>query len=495
MPKSVRKLKGMTVLSDALKNKKLLGESVAWSWLKSDNAPAALAILDYHLGGKMRQIEVEELFELLENNLDELRDYGFDMPRSAQSYCADWRKAGILIRRPDAKTRSETFELSAGALFAIQFVKDLLSPRQTVTQSRLTTIIERLESLVNDTDPNIEKRKEYLLARKKKIEDELEKLKGGDVDLLEDRSALERAEDIISLAKTIPADFAHVRMRFEEINQDLRVDILNEQGDNSDILTNVFRGIDLLEESSEGKSFSAFYSLLLDPESSASFESDINQALSRPFAEHLTDEQHKFLRGLFTAMRDQSYEINDTLTSFARSLRRFVQSKEYQKERKIKELLESALKKAQEASDKIKLYDKIGFHAQLSSAQIRGVGAINLHNPGDSKVLQEITMHTEEVLDLGKLIETTRQTDIDFVELTKNINLSVGEYGRCSVGDVLERYPATQGIASVIGLLLLAGKHGIRDDTNLKEMISWNSKSGVLRHSKIAKYVFIGAID
>ena len=125
----------MTVLRAALTASRLLSEDPAWRLLRANNAAVAVAVLSKHLGGEQRRLAAPELFEQVEEDLEELRGNGFDLPQTAQAYCTAWRNDGILIRRTAEGSREETFELSLGSLQAIRFVTELSEPRQAVTGS------------------------------------------------------------------------------------------------------------------------------------------------------------------------------------------------------------------------------------------------------------------------------------------------------------------------------------------------------------------------
>ena len=62
------------------------------------------------------------------------------------------------------------------------------------------------------------------------------------------------------------------------------------------------------------------------------------------------------------------------------------------------------------------------------------------------------------------------------------------DIGRVSVGEVLERFPATQGVASVIGLMMLADEQGTLDSGT--ERITWRTAAGGERHATIQRYEF-----
>lgn len=181
------------------------------------------------------------LHEAVDADLEDLRAHGFELPRTAVAYCADWLAAGYLVRRP-GESREEHYELSDGALAAIRFVEELTDPRPSVTESRLATIVERIHRLAVDTDPDVTRRIAALTAERDRIDAQIAALAAGDVDELPEERAVERAIDILSLAAEIPEDFARVRTSLGQLNRDLRRQLVEEPGSRGTVLEDVFRG-------------------------------------------------------------------------------------------------------------------------------------------------------------------------------------------------------------------------------------------------------------
>ncbi len=179
--------------------------------LRARNADTAVAILGNHLAGEERRLVAPVLFEEVDADLEELRAEGFDLPQTAQAYCTEWRNQQILIRRSAEESREETFELSPGALTAIRFVTDLAEPRQSVTESRLATIQDRLRELARDTDPDAASRLQALYTERDRIQAEIDRVESGEIDVLAPDRALERIRDILGLVEEVPADVARVR--------------------------------------------------------------------------------------------------------------------------------------------------------------------------------------------------------------------------------------------------------------------------------------------
>lgn len=125
----------MSVVPNVISYSKLKDDHVAWKLLHAQNAPYIIAILDEHLGGEVNRRTVSEMNELVDFDLQELSERILEMPlaRSGKDYLEQWRRDGYLLRKPNADTRQETYELSGGALAAIGFVKGLAQPHRAAT--------------------------------------------------------------------------------------------------------------------------------------------------------------------------------------------------------------------------------------------------------------------------------------------------------------------------------------------------------------------------
>ncbi len=464
----------MTVVRTALGARKLISDNPALALLRQQNAPVAVAILGEHLAGERRELPASDLFEAVEADLTELRDMGqFDLPQTAVQYVRTWLSAGFLIRRTGV-AREELYALSEGALSAIRFVQDLASPRTTVTESRLSTIVERVHRLTVDTDPDTTRRIEALRAEREKIDAQIARLQAGEDDTIPEDKAAEQAADALSLAAELPEDFARLRTELEEINRRLRAQLIEDPESRGTVLDDIFAGVDVLAQSEAGKSFSAFYSLVLDPERTAALEDDVDQLLSRPFARRLTPGQRYSLRRLLPAMQDSSAEIHQVMTSLSRSLRRFVQSEELAEDRRVNDLIRQALTEANAVfAAGTPPFRKMKTQLNLTSVPVTNFTGMRLHNPADSASAEEVQTVEAPEADLAALQQQVREAEIDREELVANVNAVLGEYGASTIGEVLRHYPATQGAASVVGLLVLAEEQATRTEAGRTETVTW----------------------
>ncbi|MFH5823721.1 DUF3375 domain-containing protein [Georgenia sp. AZ-5] len=480
------------MLRTALAAQRLSEASPAWSLLRAQHAGPVVAMLGAHLAGDEKRLPAPVLFERLEEDLAVLRDHGFDLPRTAQAYCATWRDAGFLIRRAAEGAREETFELSAGALTAIRFVTQLIDPPQSVTESRLSTILERVRELAVLTDPDATSRLAALQEQRDRLDAEIARVSAGDFEVLAPERAVERARDILTLAEELPADFARVRSEMEQLNRSLRERLIEQADSRGTVLDDIFRGVDHLAESDAGRSFTGFYSLILDAERSTAFEDDVAGLLDRPFAAELAPAQARVLRRMLPSLQDRSAEVHDVMTAFSRSLRRFVQSQEFQEDRRINRLLREALRDAMGLPDSVPPYQRTTLRLDLAAVPLDSVAVLRLHNPADSETTTDVTTREAPPVDVAALRELSRAAEIDMAELTGNVNDVLARRGPVTIAEVLAERPATQGVASVVGLLVLAEQHAAALDGG--ETVRWTSTTGVPRTGTVPLYLFEEAL-
>ncbi|MGC0252222.1 DUF3375 domain-containing protein [Pseudactinotalea sp. Z1748] len=482
----------MSTLSTAFAAQRLSAKDPAWTLLRAQHAAVAIAILGEHLGGQDQRLPAPVLFSRVDEDLAVLRDHGFDLPQTAQQYCASWRESGFLIRRAAEATRDEFFELSEGALTAIRFVTQLTDRSQTVTESRLTTILQRVRELAVETDPDAASRLRALREQRDRLEAQIERVAAGDFEVLQTDRALERTRDILALTEELPADFARVRTEMEQLNRSLREKLIEQESSRGAVLEDIFRGVDHLAASEAGRTFTGFYSLILDPERSAELEAHLAELLERPFAEEIPARQTRRLRRMLPSLQDASGEIHQVMTAFSRSLRRFVQSQELAQDRRIHRLLRQTLRTAMDLSDTVRPFHRVGPDLDLTSVPMASVGALRLHNPADSEVTEDVTTVEAAPVDVAALRELARTSEIDMKELTDNVAAVLAEAGPSTIGEVLAARPATQGVASVVGLLVLAEQHGT--EVGGAERVTWTAATGVARVGTVPVYLFTAPV-
>ena len=124
----------------------------------------------------------------------------------------------------------------------------------------------------------------------------------------------------------------------------------------------------------------------------------------------------------------------------------------------------------------------------LTGVSLASVGSWRPHNPAEAAVEEEIVRNDVADLDLEAVRAIVRASEIDMVELERAVDAAVARRGVATVAQVLEDSPATQGLASVIGLLLLVRRRGQAADG--VERVTWTSKAGRQRAADVPRLLF-----
>lgn len=465
-------------------------QDVAWRLLRADLAPVVVAVLGEHLTGDERVRPAHALYQLMEADFQDLRAAGFGIPREPQAYCAEWTRDGYLNRRPTAESRDETFELTPGALDAIRFLQDRQNPRTTTTESRLTTIAQQVRALAQETNPDAAQRLAGLRAERDRLDVQIARLDSGRGEPLDQDRARERLHELLALARELPHDFTRVRWELEHLHRDLMNELLERSGSRGDVLDDLFAGVDRLEASDAGRTFSAFFDLVLDLERSEEFDENIAQILARPFSRELPRDRQRALSRLMTVLQERGHDVNDVMASLSRGLRRFVQSEEFQQARQLNVALQRASRTARDLVGTVRPYRKLGVGLALTSSELVQVSTWSLHNPADS-ITPPLVDDDDALPDIdpAALRAMARATEIDFEELTGAINEVVSARGHATIAEVLDHHSATQGLASVVGLLVIAQDHAVPLE-GVPEPVAWTGEDGTDRRATVPRHLF-----
>jgi hypothetical protein len=440
----------------ALRN---LREQPLWRLMAADKAPVVLAILQGLLMDTEKTLPSSILHERLTRDLDQLRAAGEVLPQTAQGYLADWLAQGWLTRRFPAGASEEEYELATDTASALRFVSGMLKPRTTATESRLATVIAQLTRLAEETDANPKSRVAALLAERERIDREIEAVERGATKPLPADRALERAREVIALADELAGDFHSVRDEFDKLNRSLRQSLLENEGSRGDVLESM---------------------LLMEA---------LDEIASRPFARQLESQERKFLLNLTGTLMNEGGGVHDVLQHFARSLKSFVQSREFLEHRRLHSLLAQAQQAALGAKDLVRPNQSLGYELTLTSSQIRSASQWLMHDPEQRFVNAMMADAPPPDISLDMVSELVRQSEIDFRTLKQHIRSLLEADTQVSIGQLVAAYPVEQGLGSVVGYVALGAKYG--ETTSDTEIVQWVGDDNVARRARIPTIFFL----
>lgn len=458
----------MGITSSVLRYQRLQKEAPEWSLLRARTAGLIVAVVRDYFPPERRIRPAAEVIAELDQDLEQLRETAAEFESTATAYVTSWVGAGYLIRRPGATRGSETLAPSAAALNAAAMVSGVESPQRAASASRLGSIASNLIALQRDSDPNSATRLALLEAERDAIEQRIAEVRTGKFAVLDPDTAKERVAETLGLAQEVPVDFARVRSTIEGLSRELRAKILDDTAEGGATLGNVFRGVDLLAESEAGRSVNGFYDVILDAEQSTRLHEAITAILSRDFAADLPPQARTDLRTLLSRLEDEAATVRQTMLLLSRSLRHFVLSRQYEEHRRLRQLIQRCQSLAVQVSAHHRPEKPMGLELTRIGMQIRSVAALKLHNPGEGRVSTDFERHDTGAVDFAELAAQARESDIDFDELRTNVITTLRHVdGPVTAAQVLDAHPATQGLASIVGLMVLGAEHGdtAADDT------------------------------
>lgn len=466
-----------------------LRNGALWRLLAADRGPAVIALLQTHLYQGERSLPASIFHERIERELERLRNLGEDWPQTALLYVAGWLADGFLERRLRPGSREEEYELTTSAIEAIRIVSGMAAPHSAATESRLGIVIDSLSRLSDDTDSDQARRTARLRDEHERIAREIAAIESGRFEVMPDGVALERTREIIALADSLASDFRRVRDQFDQLNRELRERIMDTDGNRGEVLDALFSGVDLIAESDAGRTFSAFWRLLTDPVQSSTLDAALDQLMSRSFTASLAPQERRFLLHLTRTLLEQGGQVHEVLQSFARSLKQFVQSREFLEQRRLNQVIREAQRKALLLKEEIRSIDTLNYALNLTSSKLGSLSQWTLYDPVLQALPAQMGDGDEARIDLASVAELVAQSEIDFRSLVEEVRSVLARVSQASIGDILVAYPAAQGLGSVLGLLALGSRHGLVSPET--ERVGWLASDGLQRHAKIPLIYFL----
>ncbi|MDR2387721.1 MAG: DUF3375 domain-containing protein [Deltaproteobacteria bacterium] len=471
-----------------------LKDSALWKLLSADSAPYVIAILQTTLydNPDQRVLKGSEFSFRVGQELAKLREAGFnDLARPAPEYINAWVGYGYLIRRFPQGASEEEYELSAATIDAIRFVANMANQRLIVTESRLALVAEALARLAIDTDPNKERRIERLKAEKERLDREIQATESGQALVLSNEVSMERIREIMAQSLELIDDFRHVLDRFSLLHRDLRqrLLILDDSVGRGDLAQEVLDGIYSIKKSEAGRSFEAFYAMLNNPDRQGSLSQSLEAVFEADYFKILEPQERDFLDNLIGTLLNHSMTVHNRTSALSKSLKNLVQSRTYRERRHLMDLITKAKKEALEAVDQAAPNKALGYKLNLTGVRFSSISQWTMFNPSSVFIGKPMRRADQALIDFEQIAGTIKSTEIDYLALRQAIIEAVKLLTKASIAQVLDLFPATQGLGSVLGLVHLAHRHGQLGQGH--ETVEWDGLDGVHRKARLETWYFL----
>lgn len=462
----------------------------AWKLLMADHAPLIAAFIKKtFIEPNHRQLSQADLTSALEDFLFVLRQTEGEeaFPRSAQTYLDDWASddKGWLRRFYPKGSDEVHYDLMPWVEKAVTWLESLVSQEFVGTESRLRSIFDLLRQMVEGSEADIPSRIAALEAQKAQIEARIELARSGRLEFLDDTAVKDRFFQVSRTARELLGDFREVEYNFRQLDRKVREKITLWEGGKGELLEDFFGERDVIAESDQGKSFTAFWDLLMSPARQEELSGLLARVFELPAVQSLSPDlrlKRVHYDWLFAGEHTQR-----TVAKLSGQLRRYLDDQAFLENRRIMQVIQSI----ETCAIQVKQIPPRGGFMSLD-CPAPGI-ALPMERPLYTFPVKPVITGT---VSLGNGADVPEQilkasVFVDRLRLKGIIRSCLGTRDQVTLREILNQHPLEQGLAELVAYLSLAGEDekAIFDETQ-KEQMTWQDHDGTLRKAKCCKVIF-----
>lgn len=437
----------------------------------------------------MRSMPRQELAAQLDDHLFQLHEAeGQEMyPKTALAYLDDWAsdERGWLRKYYPQGQDEPHYDLTSPAEQAVEWLGSLGQRAFIGTESRLMTVFDLLKQIVDGTELNPRARIEELQRRKAEIDAEIAHIREGHLDLMEPTQVRERFLQMAATARELLADFRALDQNFRTLDRSVREQIATWAGGKGELLQQVFGWRDQIADSDEGRSFRAFWDLLMSP----SRQDELSRLLERvmqlgPIRELEPDGR---IRRIHYDWLEAGEVTQRTVARLSAQLRRYLDDQAWLENRRIMELIRGVEQKALALRGQVP--DRAFASIDEPAPELGLPMERTLYTPAFKADIRNLAMDdTEMDIVTDALYE---QVHVDQARLLTNIRRALQARQQVSLALLLEEHPIEQGLAELATYLKLATQEvpAVIDDERT-EHVHWTDSAGRQRQAALPLVIF-----
>lgn len=465
----------------------------AWKLLQATHAPLTISFLDQvFIQPNERSLSESHLQGKLEDLLFNLRETeGEDaFPQSAAHYLNDWadNDKGWLRKFYPPNSDEAHFDLTPAAEKAIQWLNSLTERQFVGTESRLKTVFDLLQQMLEGVETDKQARLNDLERRKAEIEDEIARVESGDIEIMEETAVRERFQQLSTTARELLSDFREVEQNFRQLDRQAREQITTWEGHKGELLDEIFGERDAIADSDQGRTFRAFWDFLMSPTRQQQLSEGLEQVLQIDAVREMAPDPR--IKRIHYDWLDAGEQTQRTVARLSAQLRRFLDDQAYLENKRIMQLIQSVETHAIALRDE--RLDGTWMALESPKAEINLPMERPLFSPPLRPVLEtEIASGDETVVDPEALFN---QVVVDRGRLQSAIARELRQHGQVSLADVIASHPLQVGLAELVTYLSLAGDDARASfDETQPQTVEWHDESGIHRHARIPLVLFTQA--
>jgi Protein of unknown function (DUF3375) len=445
----------------------------AWALLRSSHAPLVLSFLGrVFVDRNAADLSAPELIAQLDDELYALNHRLGEgkFPKPAAAYLDDWAsdQHGWLRKYYPPGSDEAHYDLAPAVERALMWVGELQAREFVGTESRLNTIFELLRQMVFGADEDPEHHLVELRRRRAQLDEEIQRAETGDITILDALSQRDRYQQFARTSRELLSDFREVEENFRRLDRSLREKIAGWSGPKGTLLDDAVGSRHGITESDQGRSFQAFYDLLL----SYQRQMELSSLLERlSTIEHLADQDERLAHIHFDWI-DACERTQTTVRLLSDQLRRFLDDQGWAENRRVFDLLRAIEAKA------LKVRDLSGGSIVIEIDDTR----VSLKLPTERPLYRKPTSTAIETTAMAQGDEDfdssalLTQAFVDRDQLVHGVLHSLRRRDQVGLGEILEEQPLQQGLAELVGYISLAAPGlTVVYDEDQREHVTWET--------------------
>lgn len=462
-----------------------------WRLLNASNAAFIISFLHRtFIAPNARALSASAASRLLNDHLLEARARAGEdsFPRTALQYLEEWADDDhAYLRRTYPRGSDEAhFDLTPAASRALEWITNLRRRHFIGTESRLQVVLELLREVVHNTGTNDARRIEVLERKKAEIDAEIEAIRGGRSQPLDDTAVRDRFQQIDETSRRILNDFRDIEQNFRDLDREVRQKIAQWDGGRGRLLTEVFGEHDAIANSHQGKSFRAFWDFLMSPQHQDEFSALLQAAFKLPVIQELNPAPR--LRRIHFDWLEAGEEAQKTVARLSHQLRRFVDDATYLENQRIGRIIRSVEQRALA----LKEHDvaDLGITIDDLAPTVALPMERALYQPPRPVKLSEriVVVGDESSVPPDALFAVMA---VDRRALEENVRNALRHADHVSLADVVKKHPLQHGIAELLCYLNIAvdSERG-RIDDRAEQELTFIDSAGNSKRARIPLVTF-----
>ncbi len=354
------------------------------------------------------------------------------------------------------------------------------------TESRLLTVIELLRDMVRVAETDPKQRLAELESRRQDIDIQIQELQAGRFTPGDPRQIKERFFQAEDTARRLLTDFRQIEDNFRQLDRNVREKIATADSTKGLLLDEVFGQRDAISDSDQGKSFAAFWTLLMSPR----LQGELTRLLKGVFSlDVIADgEQETLLARIHDHLLEAGEKVQRTSASLIDQLRRFLDDQVWLDNKRIMDLVRQiethavAVHQAPPADRVFMQVDDVRVTFNLPLAR-------TLFRPDRAFQLGQVTLQDGKATFDSDALFTIHHVDESM--LRSQIEQALRDRSQITLVELCERYPVQKGLAEVLCYLRMAGndpRATIGQDH--QGNVLWNDDRGWQYSVEVPKVIF-----